>query len=57
VTDDPLAATAKAEAEHAVAAGLLDKPKLDGIYDLTLLNKVLKAAGQPAASAAGLGSE
>lgn len=57
VTDDPLASTAKSEADHAVAAGLLDKPKLDGIYDLTLLNKVLKAAGQPAVSAAGLGSE
>jgi NitT/TauT family transport system substrate-binding protein len=57
VLDDPLASTAKEEADHAVAAGLLKTPKLDGIYDLTLLNKVLKAQGRPAVSAAGLGTE
>jgi NitT/TauT family transport system substrate-binding protein len=57
VLDDPLAATAKTEAEHAVAAGLLKAPKLDGIYDLTLLNKVLKAQGQPAVDAADLGAQ
>ncbi|GGV71839.1 MULTISPECIES: aliphatic sulfonate ABC transporter substrate-binding protein [Streptomyces] len=55
VTDDPLAATLDAEAEHAVKAGLLQKPKLDGIYDLTLLNKVLRAEGEPTVSDAGLG--
>jgi NitT/TauT family transport system substrate-binding protein len=55
VTDDPLAATLDAEAQHAVKAGLLEKPKLDGIYDLTLLNKVLKAEGEPTVSDAGLG--
>jgi NitT/TauT family transport system substrate-binding protein len=57
VVDDPLASTAKAEAEHAVAAGLLKAPKLDGIYDLTLLNKVLKEQGKPTVSAAGLGTQ
>jgi NitT/TauT family transport system substrate-binding protein len=57
VLDDPLASTAKAEAEHAVAAGLLKAPKLDGIYDLTLLNKVLTSQGKPAVSAAGLGTQ
>ncbi|WP_217167463.1 aliphatic sulfonate ABC transporter substrate-binding protein [Streptomyces sp. AC512_CC834] len=57
VTDDPLAATLDAEAEHAVKAGLLDKPNLDGIYDLTLLNKVLKAKGQPTVDDAGLGTK
>jgi NitT/TauT family transport system substrate-binding protein len=57
VTDDPLAATAKTEADHAVAAGLLKAPKLDGIYDLSLLNKVLKEQGEPAVSAAGLGRQ
>ncbi|MEV6110496.1 aliphatic sulfonate ABC transporter substrate-binding protein [Streptomyces sp. NPDC051940] len=55
VTNDPLAATLDAQAQHAVKAGLLDKPDLAGIYDLTLLNKVLKAAGEPAADDAGLG--
>ncbi|MER6544829.1 aliphatic sulfonate ABC transporter substrate-binding protein [Streptomyces sp. NPDC001250] len=54
-TDDPLAATLDSEAQHAVKAGLLDKPKLDGIYDLTLLNQVLKAEGRPTVSDAGLG--
>jgi NitT/TauT family transport system substrate-binding protein len=57
VLDDPLASTAKAEAEHAVSAGLLKTPKLDGLYDLTLLNKVLKEQGKPAVSAAGLGKQ
>ncbi|CQR61042.1 aliphatic sulfonate ABC transporter substrate-binding protein [Streptomyces leeuwenhoekii] len=55
VTDDPLAATLDAQAEHAVKAGLLDEPDLEGIYDLTLLNKVLQAAGEPAVDDAGLG--
>ncbi|MET8690675.1 aliphatic sulfonate ABC transporter substrate-binding protein [Streptomyces sp. NPDC004732] len=54
-TDDPLAATLRAEATHAVKAGLLDAPDLSGIYDLTLLNKVLKAAGRPPADDAKLG--
>ncbi|MFF6784651.1 aliphatic sulfonate ABC transporter substrate-binding protein [Streptomyces sp. NPDC012510] len=56
-TDDPLASTLNTEAGHAVKAGLLEKPKLDGIYDLTLLNKVLKAAGEPEVDDAGLGAE
>ncbi|GGX82383.1 aliphatic sulfonate ABC transporter substrate-binding protein [Streptomyces anandii] len=55
ITDDPLAATLDTEARHAVKAGLLKDPKLDGIYDLTLLNKVLKAEGEPAVADAGLG--
>ncbi|MCC3774857.1 aliphatic sulfonate ABC transporter substrate-binding protein [Streptomyces sp. UNOB3_S3] len=56
-TDDPLASTLQAEADHAVKAGLLEKPDLTGIYDLTLLNKVLKAAGRPTADAARLGRQ
>ncbi|MEH0417554.1 aliphatic sulfonate ABC transporter substrate-binding protein [Streptomyces sp. B21-083] len=55
-TDDPLAATLNTEAEHAVKAGLLEKPNLKDIYDLTILNKVLKAAGESTVSAAGLGT-
>ncbi|MFF0392413.1 aliphatic sulfonate ABC transporter substrate-binding protein [Kitasatospora sp. NPDC004615] len=55
--DDPLANTLQAEADHAVTAGLLKKPNLAGIYDLTLLNKVLAAAGQPAVADAGLGAK
>ncbi|MEW2512292.1 ABC transporter substrate-binding protein [Streptomyces sp. NPDC046870] len=55
-TDDPLAATLDTEAKHAVKAGLLENPKLAGIYDLTLLNKVLKAEGEQTVSDAGLGA-
>ncbi|MGX6744457.1 aliphatic sulfonate ABC transporter substrate-binding protein [Streptomyces peucetius] len=57
ITDDPLAATLKTQADHAVKAGLLKKPDLNGIYDLTLLNKVLKAEGRPEVPDAGLGAE
>ncbi|GAA2445669.1 aliphatic sulfonate ABC transporter substrate-binding protein [Streptomyces lavendulocolor] len=53
--DDPLAATLQAQADHAVAAGLLEKPDLKGIYDLGPLNKVLKAEGRPEVADAGLG--
>ncbi len=55
--DDPLAGTLQSEADHAVTAGLLKKPDLSGIYDLTLLNKVLKATGQSAVADAGLGTK
>ncbi|MEU7647987.1 aliphatic sulfonate ABC transporter substrate-binding protein [Streptomyces huasconensis] len=54
-TDDPLAATLEAEADHAVKAGLLEKPDLRGIYDLRPLNKVLRAAGKSPVDDAGLG--
>lgn len=57
VTDDPLARTLNEEAAHAVKAGLLEKPDLSGIYDLTALNKVLKAGGRAPADAAGLGKQ
>ncbi|MEU1672627.1 aliphatic sulfonate ABC transporter substrate-binding protein [Streptomyces roseifaciens] len=57
VLDDPLAASLEAEADHAVKAGLLEKPDLSGIYDLTVLNKVLKAEGRPAVTAAKLGKQ
>ncbi|MFF5970663.1 ABC transporter substrate-binding protein [Streptomyces sp. NPDC012769] len=53
--DDPLAATLDAQAQHAVKAGLLKQPELKGIYDLSTLNKVLKAEGKPAIDDAGLG--
>ncbi|WP_324786802.1 aliphatic sulfonate ABC transporter substrate-binding protein [Streptomyces sp. H51] len=56
ITDDPLAATLNTEAAHAVKAGLLEKPDLKGIYDLTLLNKVLKAEGASTVDDAGLGT-
>ncbi|MFJ6934388.1 aliphatic sulfonate ABC transporter substrate-binding protein [Streptomyces sp. NPDC101132] len=57
ITDDPLAATLKTQSEWAVKAKLIKQPDLTGIYDLTLLNKVLKAAGKPEVSDAGLGTK
>ncbi|GAA2630509.1 aliphatic sulfonate ABC transporter substrate-binding protein [Streptomyces axinellae] len=55
VTDDPLAPTLKRQAGNAVAAGLLKKPDLTGIYDLAPLNKALKAEGRSPVTDAGLG--
>ncbi|MCX4746945.1 ABC transporter substrate-binding protein [Kitasatospora sp. NBC_01287] len=57
VTDDPLAATLRAQAAHAVTAGLLDPPDLAGIYDLAPLNQVLAAEHRPGVTAAGLGTQ
>lgn len=55
--DDPLASTLNTEAQNAVTAGLLEKPNLKGIYDLTELNKILRAEGQATVDAAGLGKQ
>ncbi|WP_424211220.1 aliphatic sulfonate ABC transporter substrate-binding protein [Streptomyces sp. BI20] len=55
ITNDPLASTLKTQSEWAVKAKLIKQPELAGIYDLKLLNKVLKAAGKPEVSDAGLG--
>jgi NitT/TauT family transport system substrate-binding protein len=46
-TNDPLASSLVTGANHAVDVGLLDKPDLKGLYDLTILNQVLTAAHQP----------
>ena len=46
-TLDPLPAALKKSAQDAYDVGLLRDTKLDGIYDLTLVNQVLKAAAQP----------
>ncbi|MEV3993682.1 aliphatic sulfonate ABC transporter substrate-binding protein [Streptomyces sp. NPDC049837] len=56
-TDDPLAATLRAQADHAVKSGLLEEPDLTGIYDVRPLNKVLKAEGKPEVTDAGLGAK
>lgn len=58
-TWDPLPSTLKKSAADAVTAGLLQlKPNaLNGIYDLRLLNSVLKASKQRTVSAGGLGQQ
>ena len=47
-TLDPLESTLRASADHAHSLGLLPNVNLNGLYDLTLLNQVLAAHGQPA---------
>ena len=46
-TNDPVASSLRGSAEHAEDVGLLKPTKLDGIYDLTILNSVLKTANLP----------
>ena len=41
LTQDPIASSLKTQAEHAFATGLVKKGPLQGIYDLTLLDRVL----------------
>ena len=46
-TVDPIASSLATSAAEATELGLLEKTDLTGIYDLTLLNEVLKEAGKP----------
>ncbi|MFD3875585.1 aliphatic sulfonate ABC transporter substrate-binding protein [Streptomyces sp. NPDC058623] len=57
VTDDPLAASLRAQADHAVTAGLLERPDLTGIHDLGPLNKVLGSLHQPPVTPTGPGTD
>jgi len=54
-TVDPLGSSFQKEAADARRVGLLKATDLGGIFDLRPLNAVLKAAGRPPVSAAGLG--
>jgi len=54
-TLDPIASSLATSAEHGVDVGVSKKADLTGIYDLTILNKLLKAAGKPEVDDAGLG--
>ena len=49
-TNDPIASSLATDAKHAVAVGLLQPVNLNGIYDLSPLNAVLKANGEPQVS-------
>jgi NitT/TauT family transport system substrate-binding protein len=46
-TNDPIASSLLISAQRARDLGLLDKVSLKGLYDLTLLNQVLAAKGEP----------
>jgi NitT/TauT family transport system substrate-binding protein len=54
-TVDPIASSLKTDLEHGVEIGVSKQADLKGIYDLTLLNKLLTAAGNAPADDAGLG--
>jgi NitT/TauT family transport system substrate-binding protein len=54
ITTDPVAASLKKSADDAVAAGLLTKVDLKGIYDLRILREVLQARGRGSVDDAGL---
>jgi NitT/TauT family transport system substrate-binding protein len=47
---DPLAGSLKASADHAHSLGLLPEADLKGLYDLTIVNNVLRGHGQPTVS-------
>ena len=49
-TDDPVASSVRAGAQHAEKVGLLQPVDLSGIFDLGPLDKILAAAGQPSVS-------
>ena len=49
-TVDPIASSLRKQASDAEAAGTLSGAKIDGIYDLTILNQVLKEKSMPAVS-------
>jgi NitT/TauT family transport system substrate-binding protein len=57
LTDDPLAATIKEQANRAADLGFINQPDLTGILDLTILNDVRKAKNLPAIDDAGLGGK
>jgi NitT/TauT family transport system substrate-binding protein len=46
-TNDPIASSLTASADHARDVGLLGKVDLKGIYDLSVLNQALAAVNQP----------
>lgn len=58
VTEDPVATSLQKSADDAVAAGVSeDKVDLNGIYELTVVNRVLTERGLPTVSSGGLGKE
>ncbi|MBV9160346.1 MAG: ABC transporter substrate-binding protein [Pseudonocardiales bacterium] len=58
ITDDPIAASLQRSAENAVTAGVATKQvDLHGIYELSILNRILTQRGLPTVSADGLGKE
>lgn len=55
VTNDPLAASLLKLKDEGVKVGITKDADITGIYDLTILNKLLAAGGKPPVADAGLG--
>ena len=55
ITLDPIASSLITSAEHGVSVGVTDEASLKGIYDLSILNGILKAAGEDEVSDNGYG--
>jgi sulfonate transport system substrate-binding protein len=49
-TNDPIASSVRTQAQDAQRLGLLAKTSLRGLFDLTILNTLLRTAGQPTVS-------
>jgi NitT/TauT family transport system substrate-binding protein len=49
-TPDPIAASLLQSAKHQQELGLIKNPKLDGIFDLSIVNDVLSKQGKPTVS-------
>jgi len=54
---DPQAATYPTLLKHAVSTGTVKDGNIDGLFDLTLVNQILSAAGADTVSAHKLGKE
>ncbi len=57
ITVDPIATSLKADLDYAVDVGISKPADLNGIYDLSILNGILTAAGKAPVSAGGLGKQ
>jgi NitT/TauT family transport system substrate-binding protein len=54
---DPQAQTFEELVQHGLDAGTQKRGSIDGLFDLRLLNELLKADGQKTVSSAGLGEQ
>jgi NitT/TauT family transport system substrate-binding protein len=58
VTEDPIATSLQRSADAAVAAGVAkEKFDLVGIYDLSIVNRILTERSLPTVSSGGLGKD
>jgi NitT/TauT family transport system substrate-binding protein len=56
-TVDPVAGAFEEVLANGVAAGTAKDGSIDGLFALGILNEVLEGRGEPAVSAAGLGTD